>query len=548
MAKLTELKEWAALLAHSKEMGDVHLRELFEADNLRFDKFSKKFDRILFDFSKNIIDETTLELLIKLANACKIKEKTEEMFSGEKINTTEKRSVLHTALRNFSDKPVKVDDWNVMPNILAVRKQMQQFCDSIHDGSYLGFSGHRFSDIVNIGIGGSDLGPRMVCKALTPYARAGINVHFVSNIDATDINETLKKLNPETTLFIIASKTFTTQETLTNANTAKKWFLNHKSTSSKDLARHFVALSTNEAQCKEFGIDPKNMFGFWDWVGGRYSLWSAIGLSIALYIGYDNFEDLLRGAYEADIHFRNSELHNNIPVIMALLGIWYSNFFGAESYAVIPYEQYLEKLPEFLQQLDMESNGKAIQKDGEVVDHLTGTIVWGTAGTNSQHSFFQLIHQGTRLIPVDFIGGCMSHNPVGDHHDKLMSNFFAQTEALMKGKTVEEAFAELQAEGKSLAEIEALLPHKIFAGNKPTTTILYDTLTPNVLGSLLAFYEHKVFVQGVIWGINSFDQWGVELGKQLAKSILPELSSKAKTDTHDCSTNSLINYYKKKKD
>ncbi len=547
MAKLIELKEWRDLEAHSKEMSDVHMRELFETDPKRYDNFSLKFDNILFDFSKNIINEDTIELLMKLAHSCNLKDKIEAMFKGAKINTTENRAVLHTALRSFSDKPIKVDDWDVMPKVKAVRRQMQMFCDSVHDGQYLGFSGRRFTDIVNIGIGGSDLGPRMVCKALTPYSRAGVKVHFVSNIDGTDITETLSHLNAETTLFIVASKTFTTQETLTNANTAKDWFLNQKGVSSKDVAKHFVALSTNEAKCKEFGIDPKHMFGFWDWVGGRYSLWSAIGLSIALYIGYDNFEELLRGAYEADIHFRNAEFHLNIPIIMALLGIWYSNFFGAESYAVIPYEQYLEKLPEFLQQLDMESNGKTIQKDGEVVEHLTGQIVWGTAGTNSQHSFFQLIHQGTRLILVDFIGGCQSHNPTGDHHQKLMSNFFAQTEALMKGKTVEEAFEELQAEGKSLKEIEALLPHKIFAGNKPTNTFLYDKLTPGVLGSLLAFYEHKVFVQGVIWDINSYDQWGVELGKQLAKAILPELDSAVKTDGHDSSTNNLINYFKKHK-
>ncbi len=545
MAKLTELKEWKALDSHSKEMCDVHMRELFEADPKRFENFSLKFDKILFDFSKNIIDNTTLDLLSKLAHSCNLKDKMDSMFNGDRINSTERRAVLHTALRSYSDKPIKVDDWDVMPKVKAVRKQMQMFCDNVHEGKYLGFTGRRFTDIVNIGIGGSDLGPRMVCKALTPYSRAGVKVHFVSNIDGTDITETLTQLNAETSLFIVASKTFTTQETLTNANTAKQWFLKQKGVSSKDVAKHFIALSTNEAKCKEFGIDPKNMFGFWDWVGGRYSLWSAIGLSIALYIGYDNFEELLNGAYEADIHFRNTEFQHNIPVIMALLGIWYNNFFGAESYAVIPYEQYLEKLPEFLQQLDMESNGKTIQKDGEVVDHLTGPIVWGTAGTNSQHSFFQLIHQGTRLIPVDFIGGCQSHNPTGDHHHKLMSNFFAQTEALMKGKTVEEAFEELQAAGKSMEEIESLIPHKIFAGNRPTNTILYDKLTPGVLGSLLAFYEHKVFVQGAIWEINSFDQWGVELGKQLAKAILPELNSSAKTDGHDSSTNNLINYYKK---
>lgn len=546
MAKLTEMKEWKALEAHSKEMGDIHMRELFDVDSNRFQNFSLKFDKILFDFSKNIINDSTVELLTKLAHGCNLRDSINNMFKGEKINSTENRAVLHTALRNFSDKQVKVDDWDVMPKVKTVRKQMQEFCNSVHEGKYLGFTGRRFTDIVNIGIGGSDLGPRMVCRALTPYSRAGVKVHFVSNIDGTDISDTLAKLNPETTLFIIASKTFTTQETLTNANTAKQWFLSKKGVHSRDVAKHFVALSTNEGKCKEFGIDPKNMFGFWDWVGGRYSLWSAIGLSIALYIGYDNFEELLRGAYEADIHFQNAELHLNIPVVMALLGIWYSNFFGAESYAVIPYEQYLEKLPEFLQQLDMESNGKTIQKNGEVVDHLTGQIVWGTAGTNSQHSFFQLIHQGTRLIPVDFIGACKSHNPAGDHHNKLMSNFFAQTEALMKGKTVEEAFEELQAEGKSMKEIEALLPHKIFAGNKPTNTFLYDKLTPGVLGSLLAFYEHKVFVQGVIWGINSFDQWGVELGKQLAKEILPELSSDKISETHDSSTNNLINYYKEK--
>lgn len=542
---ITKSNEWEALQKHYNEISRLHLRELFESDRNRFEKYSIRLSDILFDYSKNLITDETIELLLRLADKAKLKAKIEAMFNGEKINFTENRAVLHVALRNFSDQPVYVDGQDVMQGVKSVLYHMKQFSEAVRSGDWRGASGKRITDVVNIGIGGSDLGPAMVCQALKHFSGDILRVHFVSNVDGTDIVETLKKLDPETTLFIIASKTFTTQETLTNANTAKKWFLKNFGNKESDIEKHFVALSTNEKACREFGINPQNMFHFWDWVGGRYSLWSAIGLSIALYIGYDNFEQLLRGAHEIDCHFRYEPFDRNIPVIMALLGVWYNNFFGATSYAVIPYDQYLVRFTEFLQQLDMESNGKYIDANGEKVTYRTGPILWGTIGTNAQHSFFQLLHQGTHLVPADFIAAVRSHNEVGEHHAILLANFFAQTEALMKGKSRQEALRELQQQYNNEEIINKLLPHKVFEGNRPTNTILLDELNPNTLGKLIAIYEHKVFTQGVIWNINSFDQWGVELGKQLAKRILPELAGDDLIYSHDSSTNGLINHYKK---
>ncbi len=542
---ITQTDEWKALENHFSTMSRLHLRDLFASDSNRFDKYSIKLNDILFDYSKNIITDETIELLIKLANRANLKNNIDAMFRGEKINFTENRAVLHVALRNFSDKPIYVDGQDVMPGVRSVLHHIKEFTEAVRSGAWLGLTGKRITDVINIGIGGSDLGPAMVSTALKPFSGNVLSVHYVSNVDSTDIVETLKKLDPETTLFVIASKTFTTQETLTNANTAKNWFLKHCGAKEKDIEKHFVALSTNEKACVEFGINPNNMFHFWDWVGGRYSLWSAIGLSCALYIGYDNFEKLLRGAYEIDCHFRNDPFDRNIPVLMAMLGIWYNNFFGAESYAIIPYDQYLIRFPEFLQQLDMESNGKYINRDGQKVSYKTGPIIWGTIGTNAQHSFFQLLHQGTRLVPADFIATINSSNEIGEHRPILLANFFAQTEALMKGKTRDEAFLELRQQYKDEELIQKLLPHKVFEGNRPTNTILLDELNPTSLGKLIALYEHKVFVQGVIWNVNSFDQWGVELGKQLAKRILPELSGDGYVSTHDSSTNGLINHYKK---
>jgi glucose-6-phosphate isomerase len=542
---ITQTDEWKALENHYSAMSKIHLRDLFASDSNRFGKYSIRLKDLLFDYSKNIITDETLDLLLKLASRANLKENIEAMFSGEKINFTENRVVLHVALRNFSDEPIYVDGQDVMPGVRSVLHHIKEFTEAVRSGSWLGLTGKRITDVVNIGIGGSDLGPAMVSTALKPFSGNVLRVHYVSNVDSTDIVETLKKLDPETTLFIIASKTFTTQETLTNANTAKNWFLKHCGAREKDIEKHFVALSTNEKACVEFGINPNNMFHFWDWVGGRYSLWSAIGLSCALYVGYDNFEKLLRGAFEIDCHFRNEPFERNIPVLMALLGIWYNNFFDAESYAIIPYDQYLVRFPEFLQQLDMESNGKYINRQGQKVSYKTGPIIWGTIGTNSQHSFFQLLHQGTRLVPADFIAAINSPNEIGEHRPILLANFFAQTEALMKGKTRDEALLELRQQFKDEDEIQKLLPHKVFEGNRPTNTILLDELSPTSLGKLIALYEHKVFVQGVIWNVNSFDQWGVELGKQLAKRILPELACDGYVSTHDSSTNGLINHYKK---
>ncbi len=546
MSTLTKLASWKSLQDHHKKIASKHMRDLFAEDPKRFDKFSIKFGDILLDYSKNRITSETVPLLLNLAREASLNHWIEKMFTGEKINSTEDRAVLHVALRNRSNAPILVDGKDVMPDVDRVLRHMKDFSARVRSGDWQGFSGEAITDIVNIGIGGSDLGPVMVTEALKPYGKQGLRVHFVSNVDGTHITETLKMLSPETTLFVIASKTFTTQETLTNANTAKDWFLKSAKNPSA-VAKHFVALSTNSDAVAKFGIDTKNMFEFWDWVGGRYSLWSAIGLSIVLFIGMDNFDELLAGAYEMDQHFRNEPFEQNIPVILGLLGIWYDNFFGAETQAIIPYDQYLHRFAAYFQQGDMESNGKRVSRTGEAVDYSTGQVIWGEPGTNGQHAFFQLIHQGTRMIPTDFLAPVNSQNPIGEHHPILLSNFFAQTEALMKGKTEAEAKEELEAAGFSGDALNQLLPHKVFPGNRPTNSILFKKLTPRVLGSLIAMYEHKIFVQGIIWNINSFDQWGVELGKQLAKKILPELSGSQNVTAHDSSTNGLINYYKSKR-
>ena len=538
----TSTSSYKYLVDHYISLNEKTLKELFAEDTFRFEKFSITFNDILLDYSKNRINEQTIALLIQLAKECKLDEAIKSMFAGEKINVTEGRQVLHTALRNQSETPVVVEGEDVMPKVRAVLAHMKEFVNQIVSGQWKGFTGKEITDVVNIGIGGSDLGPVMVTEALKPY-KTRLNLHFVSNVDGTHIAETLKKVNPETTLFLIASKTFTTQETMANAASAKEWFL-QSGASVADVAKHFVALSTNEKGVADFGIDTKNMFEFWDWVGGRYSLWSAIGLSIALGIGYNNFEELLKGAYDADEHFRTTEFEENIPVILALLGIWYNNFFEAESHAILPYDQYLHRFAAYFQQGDMESNGKYIDRNGNRVEYQTGPIIWGEPGTNGQHAFYQLIHQGTKLIPCDFIAPAISQNPIGNHHQLLLSNFFAQTEALMNGKTEEEVVSEFQKAGKSQEEIEKLKNFKVFEGNRPTNSILLKQITPRSLGSLIALYEHKIFVQGIIWNIYSFDQWGVELGKQLASKILPELGGKEEVNTHDSSTNGLINQYK----
>jgi glucose-6-phosphate isomerase len=536
---------WQQLQQHyNNEIKQTQLRSLFAADADRFNKYSIQLGDILFDYSKNIVTGATLKLLQQLASECKLPEAISAMFNGEKINETEQRSVLHTALRNFSGQPVLSDDKDVMPEVRAVLAQMKDFCQRVHSGAWKGYTGKPIRYMVNIGIGGSDLGPVMVTEALKPYWQPNIQPYFVSNVDATHIAETLKKVNPEETIFLIASKTFTTQETMTNANTAREWFLKAAGDEAH-IAKHFAALSTNEKDVIKFGIDKANMFAFWDWVGGRYSLWSAIGLSIALTVGYDNFEALLKGAHATDNHFRNTAPEKNIPVLMALLGIWYSNFFGAQSEAILPYDQYLHRFAAYFQQGNMESNGKYVSRTGDRVDHQTGAVIWGEPGTNGQHAFYQLIHQGTVLIPCDFIAPAISHNPIGDHHNKLLSNFFAQTQALMNGKTSEEARAELSTSGMAADAIAKLLPHKVFEGNRPTNSFLVKEITPFTLGQLIALYEHKIFVQGVIWNIFSFDQWGVELGKQLAGKILPELQNDQPVSSHDSSTNGLINAFKK---
>ncbi|MXO31566.1 glucose-6-phosphate isomerase [Apibacter sp. B2912] len=539
----TETRAWQLLKEHYDQIKDKHLRQWFKEDPQRFDKFSIQFNDILFDYSKNRIEEKTLKLLIQLAEETQVKEAIEKQFSGDKINETENRAVLHTALRNRKNTPVIVDGEDLMPKINKVLSQMQKFSESVISGEWKGYSGKAITDVVNIGIGGSDLGPLMVVEGLK-YYKTRLNLHFVSNIDGTHIVETLKPLNPETTMFIVASKTFTTQETMTNAQTAKDWFLKSAKLES-EVAKHFVALSTNQEAVTKFGINQDNMFEFWDWVGGRYSIWSAIGLSICLAVGYDNFTELLEGGNEIDLHFRNTELNKNIPVILALLGIWYNNFFGAEDVALLPYEQYLHRFAAYFQQGDMESNGKYIDRSGKKVDYQTGPIIFGEPGTNGQHAFYQLIHQGTKLIPCDFFAGAQTLNKVSDHHEKLISNFFAQTEALAFGKTEEVVYKELKDQGKNEEEINKLKPYKIFEGNRPTNSFLYKILTPKLLGKLIAIYEQKIFVQGVIWNIFSFDQWGVELGKQLANKVLPELSGDQEITTHDSSTNGLINAYKK---
>jgi glucose-6-phosphate isomerase len=534
---------WNRLEEYHFEFEGKHMKELFAKDAKRFQKYSLKFEDILVDFSKNIIDDEVRKTLLDLANECELKEAIESMFTGQKINATEDRSVLHVALRNRSNKPIIVDGEDVMPEVNAVLDQMKEFSEKIISGEWKGYSGKAITDIVNIGIGGSDLGPLMVTEALKPYKKENINLHFVSNVDGTHIAETLKLVNPETTLFIVASKTFTTQETMTNANSARDWFLKTAKDETK-VKYHFVAVSTNAKAVSAFGIDTKNMFRFWDWVGGRYSLWSAIGLSIACGIGFENYIELLEGAHAMDNHFRNTKFEKNIPVILALIGIWYNNFYGAETEAILPYDQYMHRFSAYFQQGNMESNGKYVDRNGEQVDYQTGPVIWGEPGTNGQHAFYQLIHQGTKLIPCDFIASAINHNQLGDHHPKLLANFFAQTEAMMVGKTAEQVEEELKAAGKSEAEIAELLPFKVFLGNIPTNSILVKKLTPRVLGSLIAMYEHKIFVQGIIWNIYSFDQWGVELGKQLANAILPELINDKPVTGHDASTNGLINAYK----
>jgi glucose-6-phosphate isomerase len=536
-----QTKAWKALDQHFANH-DFELRSLFQYNPNRFNEFSVQTDSYLFDFSKNLIDSKTLDLLLDLAEEVKLKEAIEKMFSGDKINETEGRAVLHTALRDFSNKEILVDGQNIKPAIKKVLDHMKSFSESVISGVHKGFTGKEITDVVNVGIGGSDLGPVMVCSALKHF-KTRLNVHFVSNVDGNHLAEVVKNLNPETTLFIIASKTFTTQETMTNANSAKKWFLKSGATN-EDVAKHFVALSTNIEAVKKFGIAETNIFEFWDWVGGRYSLWSAIGLSIVLSVGYENFEQLLRGAYDTDTHFQTKDFKENIPVLMGLLGIWYRNFYAAGTYAILPYSQYLDRFAAYLQQCDMESNGKSVDRNGQFVEYETGPIIWGEPGTNGQHAFYQLIHQGTELIPADFIAYAKSPNDVGEHQDILLANYFAQTEALAFGKTEDEVFAELKSSGKTEEEIEKLLNYKIFSGNTPTNSFLFKELTPFSLGQLIALYEHKIFVQGVIWNIFSFDQFGVELGKVLAGKILPELEADGNIETHDSSTNGLINYYK----
>lgn len=533
---------FSLLTKHKAEIADTTIKDLFANDTERFDKYSVRFEDILLDYSKNLITEKTKAILVALANECELDDAIERMFTGDVINQTENRAVLHTALRNRSNSPVAVEGNDIMPDINAVLEKMKGFSEKVISGNWKGYSSKAITDVVNIGIGGSDLGPVMVTEALKPY-KNHLNLHFISNVDGSHIAEVLKKINPETTLFLIASKTFTTQETMSNANSARDWFIANGG-SAENVAKHFVALSTNEKLVTAFGIDPTNMFGFWDWVGGRYSLWSAIGLSISLSVGYENFIELLTGAHAMDKHFRTENFNENIPVILALLGIWYNNFHGADTQVILPYDQYMHRFAAYFQQGDMESNGKQVGRDGKNIAYQTGPIIWGEPGTNGQHAFYQLIHQGTKLIPADFLTPAISHNPIGQHHQMLLSNFFAQTEALMNGKTREVVEQELIKAGKTQAEIDELAPFKVFTGNRPTNSIMFKLLTPRTLGSLIAMYEHKIFVQGVIWNIFSFDQWGVELGKQLANQILPELTGNEEVTSHDSSTNGLINAYK----
>lgn len=543
MSNLTRSSAWLALSTHQSVICQQTMREMFRSDANRFDKFSLRLDGLLFDYSKNLISTETLSLLLDLARQSGINAWIERQFTGEKINTSERRAVLHTALRNPPGQSVQVDGKDIMPDVHRVLEHIRRFTDAVRSGQAVGHTGKKIRHVVNIGIGGSALGPLMACEALKPYAAADLTAHFVSNVDATDIAETLKKIDPETTLFIVSSKTFTTQETLANAHTARAWLIEHLGAEAA-VAKHFAAVSTNLEATSKFGINPENVFEFWDWVGGRYSLWSAIGLPIALYIGMDNFQRLLAGAHAMDEHFRSAPLEKNMPVILGMLGIWYGNFFGVGSYAILPYDQYLQHFPAYLQQLEMESNGKRVDRDGNEVDYDTHFTVWGEPGTNGQHSFYQLIHQGTRMVPTDFLAPLSSHNPIGDHHTMLLSNCFAQTEALMLGKTEDEARAELKAQGLADEAIAALLPYKVFPGNRPSNTLLFEKLDPYTLGMLIALYEQKIFVQSVVWNINAFDQWGVEFGKQLASKLLPELQSKELVTSHDCSTNNLINLFR----
>src|SRR3989304_1725224 len=539
----TKTESWHKLTAHFRKIKNIHMKDLFTADPKRFEKFSIQFNDILVDYSKNRFTEETLTLFLELAEEINLRDAIERMFTCDKINETENRAVLHVALRNRENTPIYVDGKDVMPEVNRVLKKIEALSIQVITGGWKGYTGKRISDIVNIGIGGSNLGPAMVTECLKPYAKKGISIHFISNVDATHITETLKRLHPETTLFMIASKTFTTQETMTNAFSARRWFLNHAK-DQKHIARHFVAISTNIEKVEAFGIDRNNMFVFWDWVGGRYSLWSAIGLSIACYIGYENFTELLQGAFDMDLHFRHTPFQENIPVILALIGIWYVNFFGAQTEVILPYDQYMHRFPAYFQQGNMESNGKSIDRNGKKVTYQTGPIIWGEPGTNGQQACYQLIDQGPKLNPADFVAPPVSHNPLGEHHNILLSNFFAQTEALLHGKTKKEVIKELKKEGKTEEEIQKLYPYRVFEGNRPTNSILFKKLTPRTLGSLIAMYEHKIFVQGVIWNIFSFDQWGVELGKQLAQRIQPELRDDKPVDSHDSSTNGLINFYK----
>jgi glucose-6-phosphate isomerase len=543
MSRLTQSKTWQQLAAHQKTIATQHMRAMFAQDDDRFNKFSIQYKDILLDYSKNRITQETLDLLLKLARDVDIEGWREKMFSGEKINFTEGRAVLHTALRNRSKQPVMVDGKDVMPDVNRVLAQMRDFTARVRNNVWRGYTGKTITDVVNIGIGGSDLGPFMVCNALKPYSRSSMNAHFVSNIDGAHLSMTLQKCNPETTLFIVASKTFTTQETITNARSARDWFL-QAARDEAHVAKHFVALSTNAAEVSKFGIDTANMFEFWDWVGGRYSLWSAIGLPIALNVGMDCFEELLQGGFEMDEHFRTAPLEQNMPVILALLGVWYNNFFDAQTHAIFPYDQCLNRFAAYFQQGDMESNGKFVDREGQRVDYSTGPVLWGEPGTNGQHAFYQLIHQGTKLVPSDFMIPMETQYPLGSHHKVLLSNFFAQPKALMHGKTADEARLELKNAGMNGDALERLVPHKVFEGNRPTNSIMFRKLDPRTLGRLIALYEHKIFVQGMIWNINSFDQWGVELGKQLAQKILPQLDDNIPITEHDASTNGLINYYK----
>ncbi|MCA9729852.1 MAG: glucose-6-phosphate isomerase [Candidatus Eisenbacteria bacterium] len=541
--RFSQSRFWPVLMTNYRRMRRTQMRDLFAKDPHRFIRFSLSNEDLLLDFSKNRISEETMTLLFSLAREQGLEAFRDRMFAGEEINLTEHRPVLHIALRNRSHRPIFVGGEDVMPAVRAELEHMKRFSDEVRSGRWTGYTGERITDVVNIGIGGSDLGPVMVTEALRPYRDGGPDLHFVSNVDGTHIAETFKKIRPESTLFLVASKTFTTQETMTNAHTARDWFL-ARAGAEEHIARHFAALSTNEREVRDFGIAPENMFVFWDWVGGRYSLWSSIGLSIAIGIGFDRFEQLLTGAFEMDEHFRTAPLPENMPVVMGLLGIWYADFFGAESHAILPYDQYLHRFAAYFQQGDMESNGKRVTRDGLAVNFQTGPVIWGEPGTNGQHAFYQLIHQGTKIIPCDFLAAACSQNPIGQHHEILLSNFFAQTEALMVGKPEAVVKAELKESGLSPAGARALLPHKVFPGNRPTNSLLYRKLDPKTLGRLIALYEHKIFVMGAIWDINSFDQWGVELGKKLARNILPELEGTERIASHDCSTNGLINYYK----